>query len=239
MIKVAIYGGSGYTGQETLRLLLRHEGIRVTAVTSRRYAGQAVSDVYPHFAELTDLVFADASPEQIAGQCDVVFLALPHHVSMSVAGAFLAAGIKVIDLSADFRLRDIGTYEKWYGRHTAPEILPQAVYGIPELYRDQIRQASLVGNPGCYPTSIILGLAPLLRQRWIDPTTIIVDSKSGVSGAGREPLVTSLFCEVGEAFKAYKVASHRHTPEIEQELSALYGEDVAKPQKNAFHGRAD
>jgi N-acetyl-gamma-glutamyl-phosphate reductase len=157
---------------------------------------------------------------------DLVFLALPHHVSMSVAGAFLEAGIKVIDLSADFRLRDVNTYEKWYGRHVAPDVLSLAVYGIPELYREQIRQATLTANPGCYPTSIILGLAPILKKGWIDPSTVIIDSKSGVSGAGRDPQVSSLFCEVGEAFKAYKVGQHRHTPEIEQELSALASRQV-------------
>jgi len=226
MLKVAIYGASGYTGQELLRLLLGHEHVRVAAATSRRYAGVPVSDVYPHFAGLTDLVYTDASPAEIARQCDLVFLALPHHVSMSVAGLFLEAGIKVIDLSADFRLRDVNTYEKWYGRHSAPECLPRAVYGIPELYREQIKQAVLVANPGCYPTSVILGLAPILKQGWIDPATLIVDSKSGVSGAGRDPQISSLFCEVGEAFKAYKVGQHRHTPEIEQELSALAKREV-------------
>ena len=227
MFNVAIYGGSGYTGQQLLGILLGHDGIRVSAVTSRRYAGLPVSDVYPHFADLTDLAFTDALPEEIARQCDLVFLALPHHVSMSVAGAFLDAGIKVVDLSADFRLRDVATYEKWYGRHTAPAVLAEAVYGIPELYREEIRGARLVANPGCYPTSIILGLAPILKKGWIDPATIIADSKSGVSGAGRDPQVSSLFCEVGEAFKAYKVGQHRHTPEIEQELSALSGQDLA------------
>ncbi len=223
MFNVAIYGASGYTGQELLRILLRHDDVRVVAVTSRRYAGVPVSDVYPHFAGLTDLVYQDTSPAEIARQCDLVFLALPHHVSMSVAGVFLDTGIKVIDLSADFRLRDLGTYEKWYGRHTAPDALPKAIYGIPELYREQIRRTTLVANPGCYPTSIILGLAPILKKGWIDPATLIVDSKSGVSGAGRDPQIGSLFCEVGEAFKAYKVGQHRHTPEIEQELSALVG----------------
>jgi N-acetyl-gamma-glutamyl-phosphate reductase len=175
---------------------------------------------------MTDLVYRDASPEEVALECDIAFLALPHHVSMSYAGAFLAAGRKVIDLSAGFRLRDLGAYEAWYGRHTAPDLLSQAVYGIPELYRERIRQATLVANPGCYPTSVILGLAPILKKGWIDPATLVADSKSGVSGAGRDPQVTSLFCEVGEAFKAYKVGQHRHTPEIEQELSVLAGRDV-------------
>jgi len=226
MIDVAIYGASGYTGQELLRLLLFHERVRVAVVTSRRYAGRAVTDVYPHFAGLTDLVFTDAGAEEIARQCQLVFLALPHHVSMSAAGAFLDAGVRVIDLSADFRLRDVQTYESWYGPHVAPGIVQEAVYGLPERYRGRIKGARIVANPGCYPTSVILGLAPLLKGEAIDPATLIIDSKSGVSGAGREPLVTSLFCEVGESFKAYKVGQHRHTPEIEQELSALAGKAV-------------
>lgn len=226
MVKVGIYGASGYTGQELLRLLLRHPEAEVTAVTSRRYAGQAVADLYPAFTGLTKLTFMDASPEEVAENCDQIFLALPHAVSMSVASLFLQAGKKVIDLSADFRIRNAATYGAWYGRHTAPELLAEAVYGIPELYRDQIRTARLIANPGCYPTSIILGLAPLLRAGWIDPASIIADSKSGVSGAGREPQVTSLFCEVDEAFKAYKVTQHRHTPEIEQELSVLAGGEL-------------
>ncbi|HOK05888.1 MAG TPA: N-acetyl-gamma-glutamyl-phosphate reductase [Syntrophales bacterium] len=226
MIKAAIYGASGYTGQELLRILLRHGGVEVTAATSRRYAGRPVADLYPAFTGQTDLLFEEASPDQIAARCDVVFLALPHEVSMAVAGAFLERGVKVVDLSADFRLRDETVYERWYAPHTAREYLQEAVYGLTELYRDAVRKARLVANPGCYPTSVILGLAPLLRMKWIDPDSIIADSKSGVSGAGREPVVNSLFCEVDEAFKAYKVGQHRHTPEIEQELGALAGTKV-------------
>lgn len=226
MVRIGVYGASGYTGQELLRLLLRHPGVEVVAVTSRRYAGQLVVDVYPAFTGLTDLMFMDASPEEVAAKCEHVFLALPHAISMSVAPLFLRAGKKVVDLSADFRLRSADTYATWYGRHTAPELLREAVYGIPELYREQIRAARLVANPGCYPTSIILGLAPLLKEGWIDPSSIIADSKSGVSGAGRDPQVASLFCEVTEAFKAYKVAQHRHTPEIEQELGVLAGREL-------------
>ncbi|MCX7634734.1 MAG: N-acetyl-gamma-glutamyl-phosphate reductase [Syntrophales bacterium] len=227
MPNIAIYGASGYTGQELLRILLRHPHGQVTAVTSRRYAGQSVADLYPAFTNMTDLHFEEASPESVARRCDVVFLALPHGVSMAVAGVFLDAGCKVIDLSADFRLRHREVYERWYTHHEAPQYLAEAVYGIPELYRDKIRRSRLVANPGCYPTSIILGLAPVLKAGLIDPATIIVDAKSGVSGAGREPVVSSLFCEVDEAFKAYKVAGHRHTPEIEQELGGLAGREVA------------
>jgi N-acetyl-gamma-glutamyl-phosphate reductase len=223
VIKVGIYGGSGYTGQELLRLLSGHPEATVVAATSRRFKGVPVADVYPAFSGLTELVYTDASPEEVASVADVMFLALPHGISMAVVPALLRSGRKIIDLSADFRLRDAASYEVWYGRHTAVKAIPDAVYGLPELYRDRIRTASLVANPGCYPTSVILGLAPVLRSRWIDPGSVIADSKSGVSGAGREPQLGSLFCEVEGGFKAYKIGNHRHTPEIEQELSLLAG----------------
>jgi N-acetyl-gamma-glutamyl-phosphate reductase len=227
MLKIGIYGASGYTGQELFRLLLGHPHAEVAAVTSRRYAGHPVSDIYPVFLGLTDLSFIDASPEDMSALADIVFLALPHGISMKVAPIFLKAGKKVIDLSADFRLRNIAVYENWYSRHTAPESVKEAVYGIPELYGPAVASARLVANPGCYPTSVILGLAPLLKaQQWIFDTTIIVDAKSGASGAGREPQVGTLFCEVDEGFKAYKVGQHRHTPEMEQEISILSGHDV-------------
>ncbi|MBA4397874.1 MAG: N-acetyl-gamma-glutamyl-phosphate reductase [Syntrophus sp. (in: bacteria)] len=227
MIRVGVYGASGYTGQELVKHLLFHPEAAVTAITSRRYAGVPLADVYPAFQGLTELTFMNASPDEVAGRVDVVFLALPHGVSMTVAPAFLAAGKKVIDLSADFRLRDAGSYERWYEKHTAPALLAQAAYGIPELYRDTIREADLVANPGCYPTSVILGLAPVLKAGWIDTASIIVDAKSGVSGAGREPQVTSLFCEVNEGFKAYKVGGqHRHIPEMEQELARIAGCEI-------------
>jgi N-acetyl-gamma-glutamyl-phosphate reductase len=226
MIKVGIYGGSGYTGQELLRLLLGHPDVEVVATTSRRFAGVPVADVYPVFAGLTDLVYHDDPPEKVAALADLIFLALPHGVSMDAAPVFIQSGKKIIDLSADFRLRDVASYEQWYGRHKAAGILREAVYGLPELYRDQIRKTRLVANPGCYPTSIILGLAPALRSRWINVESVIADSKSGVSGAGRDPQIDSLFCEVDGGFKAYKVGRHRHTPEIEQELSVLAGQEM-------------
>jgi N-acetyl-gamma-glutamyl-phosphate reductase len=227
MIRVGVYGASGYTGLELLKHLLFHPAVAVTAITSRRYAGVSLSDVYPVFQGLSDLTFMDASPDDVARVVDVVFLALPHGVSMTAAPAFLAAGKKVIDLSADFRLRDAGSYEQWYEKHKAPALLGQAAYGIPELYRETIRNASLVANPGCYPTSVILGLAPALKAGWIDTASIIIDAKSGVSGAGREPQVASLFCEVNEGFKAYKVGGqHRHIPEMEQELTVLAGREI-------------
>ena len=226
MIKVGIYGGSGYTGQELLRLLCGHPGAKVVAATSRRFAGVPVADVYPVFSGRTDLAYTDTSPEEMAALADLVFLALPHGVSMEVAPQFLRAGRKVIDLSADFRIRDAASYEAWYGRHTAAGTIPEAVYGLPELYRDRIRTSRLVANPGCYPTSVILGLAPVLRSRWVETGSVIADSKSGVSGAGRDPQIASLFCEVDGGFKAYKVGRHRHTPEIEQELSLLAGSEM-------------
>ncbi len=224
MVKVGIYGASGYTGQELMRLLLRHREVEVAALTSRQYKGLPLASVFPGFQGLTELTFSDYSPEEVAKRCDVVFLALPHSVSMHAAPLFLEAGRKVIDLSADFRLRDLPTYEKWYGKHASPGLLDRAVYGIPELYRKAITGSDFIANPGCYPTSVILGLAPLLKGNYLETASLIVDSKSGVSGAGREPQVGTLFCEVAEGFKAYNVGRHRHTPEMEQELSLLAGE---------------
>jgi len=226
MPHVAIYGASGYTGQELLRLLIRHPGVDITAITSRKYKGISLSDIFPVFKDVTTIEFMDASPEEVIPLCDVVFLALPHGEAMDVAPAFLAAGKKVIDLGADFRFNDRDTYEQWYGAHSSPDLIPTAVYGLPELYRDAITTADFVANPGCYPTGAILGVAPLLSHDCIDNSCIVVDAKSGVSGAGREPQLGSLFCEVNEGFKAYKVGTHRHTPEMEQEVSILAGEDI-------------
>ena len=226
MIAVGIYGASGYTGQELMRLLLRHQQVEIAAITSRQYKGVSLAKVFPGFQGSTDLTFSDYSPEEMATLCDIVFLALPHSVSMKVAPIFHEAGIKIIDLSADFRIRDVKTYEKWYGFHTSPDLLNKTVYGITELYRAAIAESSFIANPGCYPTSVILGLAPLLKGKYIDHASIIVDSKSGVSGKGREPQVGALFCEVSEGFNAYNVGRHRHTPEIEQELTILAGESV-------------
>lgn len=226
-IKAAIFGASGYTGQELIRILSGHPQVRLTAVTSRRYGGMSVTDIYPSLSGLTSLKYTNASPEEIAQICDVVFLALPHGVSMEIAPYFVRAGKKVIDLSADYRLRDRQTYEKWYARHKSADLFSVAVYGLPEIYRQDIAKASLIANPGCYPTSVILGLAPALQNTLVDTASIIINSASGVSGAGRDPVTGSLFCEVDGGFKAYKVGQHRHTPEIEQELSALAGEHLA------------
>ena len=227
MVKAAIFGASGYTGQELTRSLLAHPAVQLVATTSRRFAGLPVAEVFPSLLGLTKLKYQNSSPEEIASLCDVVFLALPHGVSMTIAPIFIAAGKKVIDLSADYRLRNLATYESWYAKHSSAQILKDAVYGIPELYRLKIKNAKLIANPGCYPTSIILGLAPALINKLIDVSTIIADSASGVSGAGRDPQTGSLFCEVEGGFKAYKVGKHRHTPEIEQELSAIAGENFA------------
>ncbi len=226
MIRVGIYGGSGYTGLELMRILLRHPEVQVAGLTSRKFKGQPLSATYPLFEGLTDIAFIDASPAELAALSDIIFMATPHGEAMAVAPAFLEAGKKVIDLSADFRLRDLDVFAKWYHRHSAPDLVKRAVYGLPELYREEVKKADLVANPGCYVTSAILALAPVLREKIIDPATIIIDSKSGVSGAGRDPVIGSLFCEVDEGFKAYKVNEHRHSPEIEQELSVLAGSEV-------------
>lgn len=224
MVKAAIFGASGYTGQELTRILLGHPELELVAVTSRRFAGMPVAEVFPALYGLTSLKYQNATPKEVAEASDVVFLALPHGVSMDIAPVFVQAGEKVIDLSADYRLRDVKTYEAWYGKHSSGKILKNAVYGIPEIYRQEIKKAVLIANPGCYATSIILGLAPALKNKLIDVTSIIADSASGASGAGREPQTGLLFCEVDGGFKAYKIGQHRHTPEIEQELNLLAGE---------------
>lgn len=226
MLPVAIIGATGYTGLELLRLLLAHSQVQVVAVTSEKLAGEDFCKHFPAFQGRIALKLESLQPESIAKRAKLVFLALPHHEAMKAAATFLQLGCIVIDLSADFRLRDAATYEQWYGNHSEKECLAQAVYGLPELYRDKIKKADLIANPGCYPTSCILGLAPLLREKWIDLKSIHCDSKSGVSGAGRSASVDLLFGEVNEDFKAYKVTGHRHTPEIEQELSALAGQSV-------------
>ena len=226
MLKVGIYGASGYTGQELLRILIRHPSVEIVALTSRRFKGMPVSDIYPVFENLTGLKFMDSRPEDVSNLSDIVFSALPHGTAMDIVPAFFRAGKKVIDLSADFRLGDVDLYERHYTRHSSPNLLQEAVYGLPEIHRDAIKKARIVANPGCYPTSVILGLAPALKEDIVEHESIFVDSKSGVSGAGREPKVGSLFCEVNEGFKAYNVFKHRHTPEMEQELSKIAGADL-------------
>lgn len=226
MVRVAIAGASGYTGFELLRILCRHPRATVTTITSRANAGEALADVYPSLRGHCDLIFQDTTPEILTADADLVFTALPHQAAMEIIPELLNRGVKVVDLSADFRFRDPAVYQAWYQEHTAPDLLAESVYGLPELYREAIARARLVGNPGCYPTSILLAAAPLLVHHLVDPQSLIADSKSGVSGAGRGLSLSTHFCEVNDGFRAYKVAEHRHTPEIEQELSVLAGRQV-------------
>jgi N-acetyl-gamma-glutamyl-phosphate reductase len=225
-MRVGIVGASGYTGVELARLLSNCDGVELTVATSRQYAGQSLSEAFPSLRGIVDLVCENLPVEELADRADFFFTAVPHQTAMDIVPSLLEAGKKVVDLSADFRLRNADVYEQWYQAHSAKEFLSEAVYGLPELYREQIGAARLVANPGCYPTSVILGLAPLLKEGLIDPATVIADSKSGTSGAGRGANVGTLFCEVTDGFRAYNVGKHRHTPEMEQEISALCGQDV-------------
>ena len=227
MLNVGIIGASGYTGAELARLLSVHPHVKLTVATSRQFAGKALSTVFPNLRKRVDLLCEDLGPDQLAERADFFFAAVPHKTAMDLVPTLLAAGKKVVDLSADFRIRDAAVYEQWYQPHSCPELLGEAVYGLPELYREQVKKARLVANPGCYPTSVILGLAPLLREKLIDPASLIIDSKSGTSGAGRSASIDTLFCEVADGFRAYKVGgTHRHIPEIEQELSVLASSPV-------------
>lgn len=226
MLKIGIVGASGYTGEELARIISRHPGVELTVATSRQFAGKKISEVFPNLRGVVDITLENVGPEELVERADLFFTAVPHKTAMDIVPKLLSADRKVVDLSADFRISDAGVYEEWYQAHSAPEYLAQAVYGLPELNREKIRKTSLVANPGCYPTSIILGTAPLIKAGMIDATTIIADSKSGTSGAGRAALVGSLFCEVADGFRAYKVGEHRHTPEIEQELTLLAGKSV-------------
>ena len=223
--KAAIIGASGYSGQELIRLLLRHPRVEVTHFTSRQYAGKAVAEVFPRFRGQVDATFVEPNVDRIGA--DVVFLALPHGVAAEFTPALLRKGTKVLDLSADFRLKSATVYKEFYEHdHPAPHLLAQSVYGLPELYRDQIRGASLVACPGCYPTSIILGAAPALKKGLGKADSIIVTSLSGVSGAGRKVADEYLFTECNESARAYGIPKHRHISEIEQELSLLAGSSV-------------
>jgi N-acetyl-gamma-glutamyl-phosphate reductase len=225
-IKVAVIGASGYAGLELVRLLARHPGCDLVALTSLEYPGRPFSQVFPALAGIVQLSFSDSDPEKISALAEVVFTSVPHQAAMGMIPRFLALGCRVVDLSADFRFRDVGLYEEWYQAHTARELLAEAVYGLPELHRDEVRRTRLVGNPGCYPTCVILGLAPLAQARLLQPDSVIADCKSGVSGAGRQALLGLHFCEVNDGFRAYKVLEHRHTPEMEQELGLLAGTPV-------------
>lgn len=229
-IKTAIVGASGYTGMELLRILLNHPHVELVAATSRQEAGRALGVVFPRFAGIggSELAFMDPDAAAIAATgAEVAFLALPHGVAAEIARALLARGVRVIDLSADFRLRDAEVYAEFYDHaHPAPDLLAEAVYGLPEVRAGEIAKARLIASPGCYPTSILLPLLPLLRERLIDPATIVANSMSGVSGAGRKADVSLLFCECNESVRAYGVPKHRHLSEIEQELGIAAGEKV-------------
>ena len=219
MTSVAVVGASGYVGGELLRLLFRHPKVQVTAVTSEQSSGKPVHALFPNLRG-PELLCESLDPQQVAARAEVIFLALPHTKSAGPAQTFLKAGRKVIDLSADFRLRDARSYETWYQTpHPCPDLLRTAVYGLPELHRDAIRSASLVASPGCYPTAAILSLAPLAKHQLLGEQ-VIIDAKSGISGAGRTPALAYHFPEANESMEAYKLGAHRHIPEIEQELSA-------------------
>jgi N-acetyl-gamma-glutamyl-phosphate reductase len=228
--KVALVGASGYVGEELARLLLGHPHVDLVAATSRQFAGKRLDEIFPRFAhhEKADaLRFSDADPKQLARAAEIFFLALPHGLAAEFAKPLLSAGARVIDLSADFRIKDAAVYKEFYGHdHPAPDLLGRAVYGLPEIYRDQIRDAKLVACPGCYPTSILIPLRPLIRRKAIDRKTILVTSLSGVTGAGRKVETAYLFSECNESVRPYGVPKHRHLSEIEQELSILAGEKM-------------
>jgi N-acetyl-gamma-glutamyl-phosphate reductase len=224
MIRIGIVGGTGYTGVELLRLLAGHPQARVVAVTSRAESGRPVADLFPSLRGHIDVAFSEPDTAVLRG-CDLVYFATPNGIAMQSAAELLEAGVRVIDLAADFRIRDQGLWEQWYGmQHAAPQLLPQAVYGLPEIHREQIASARLVANPGCYPTATILGFLPLLEAGVVDAQTLIADCKSGASGAGRGASVAALLAECGESFKAYGVSGHRHLPEIRQVLGWCLGE---------------
>jgi N-acetyl-gamma-glutamyl-phosphate reductase (EC 1.2.1.38) len=223
MIKAGIIGGTGYTGVELLRLLHNHAQVEVIAISSRSEAGQLVGEFFSSLAGQTDLAFT-APDDAVLDECDVIFFATPHGVAMETAGSFINKGIKVIDLGPDFRLRDKDEYAQWYGlENFQDDLLASSVYGLSEINREQIKEAQLIGNPGCFPTTVLLALKPLIEKNLIDLSNIVVDSKTGVSGAGRGANQAMLLCEASESVKAYGVSGHRHYPEIKQELSLLAG----------------
>jgi N-acetyl-gamma-glutamyl-phosphate reductase len=226
MIKAGIIGGTGYTGVELLRLLHNHPKVEVMVISSRSLNGKRVDSIFPSLIGQSDLIFS-LPDDAVLNECDVVFFATPHGVAMEGAGAFIEKGIKVIDLGADFRISDANEWSRWYDmKHTQAELLESAVYGLPENNRDAVKNATLLANPGCYPTAVQLALKPLITNKLIDLSNIVADCKSGVSGAGRGANQATLLCETSESFKAYGVSGHRHFPEIKQELELLAGEGV-------------
>lgn len=226
MIKVGIVGGTGYTGVELLRLLAAHPEVEIQAITSRSENGMPVADMFPNLRGHLDLAFSEPDMSVLTA-CDVVFFATPNGIAMTMARELLEAGVKVIDLAADFRIKDVGVWSKWYGmEHACPELVEQAVYGLPEVNRAQIKNAQLIANPGCYPTAVQLGLLPLIENGLVETGNLIADAKSGVSGAGRGASVPMLQAESSESFKAYGVGGHRHLPEIKQGLTIANKADV-------------
>lgn len=226
MIKVGIVGGTGYTGVELLRLLSQHPQVSLAAITSRKEAGMAVTEMFPNLRGHVNLAFSDPQHAQLS-KCDVVFFATPNGIAMQQTRELLAAGVRVIDLAADFRIKDIAVWQHWYGmKHVCPDLVDEAVYGLPEVNREQIKNARLVANPGCYPTAVQLGFLPLIEAGVVDTGMLIADAKSGVSGAGRKAEIPALFAESGDNFKAYGVSGHRHLPEIAQGLTRFAGKPV-------------
>ena len=227
MIRVGVLGATGYAGIETVRILTKHPEVTITKLVSHSFVGKKISDVYPAFKNVCDIVCEDLDVEDIAAECDIVFTALPHGASKEVIPAIYEKGVKIVDLSGDFRYDSKEVYEQWYGEpHCAPEILEKSVYGLCEIHRDKIKDATLVGNPGCYTTCSILALYPLLKAGVVKKDNIIIDAKSGVTGAGRTEKLPYSFCECTENSKAYKIATHRHTSEIEQELGHAANDEI-------------
>jgi N-acetyl-gamma-glutamyl-phosphate reductase len=226
MIKVGIVGGTGYTGVELLRLLAQHPNVELTAITSRKEAGMPVAEMFPSLRGHVSLAFSTPDDAPLKS-CDVVFFATPNGVAMQQTRELLDAGVKVIDLAADFRIQDVAEWSKWYGmEHACPDLVAEAVYGLPEINREKIKGARLIANPGCYPTAVQLGLLPLVEAGVIDTTWMVADCKSGVSGAGRKAEIGALFAEASDSFKAYAVAGHRHLPEIRQGVARMAGHEV-------------
>ena len=226
MLSAGVVGGTGYTGVELLRLLVMHPEVELKCVTSRSEAGRKVADLFPNLREHLDLAFTEPD-ERLLADCDIVFFATPNGTAMTMVPALLSQGVRVIDLAADFRLKDEAVWEQWYGmKHACADLLADAVYGLPEVNRGAISQAKIVANPGCYPTAVTLGFLPLVENGLIEDQHLIADAKSGVSGAGRGASVATLLCEASESFKPYGVDGHRHLPEIRQTLSAVAGHEV-------------
>lgn len=227
MINVGVIGATGYVGIEIIRLLQNHPEINVSCAVSQNFVGKKISDVYPNLRNIFDIECESLDIDRIADSADIFITALPHGISKDVIPKLIAKGKRVIDHSGDFRYKSVEVYEQWYQiKHAMPELLDMAVYGLPELYRDKIKDAKLIGNPGCYPTCSILGIAPLIKNNLVKKDNIIIDAASGVTGAGRSSELANQFCECTENYKAYKVSTHRHTSEIEQELSFLADEDI-------------